>query len=275
MRKVETTESIKINGSPINNIRYADDTVLIADSTQNLQQLLTSLQSESQKRGLTINKKKTKIMVLSTNTETPQSDIFLDGEKLEQTNQFDYLGSMVTSDCRCVREIKRRIALAKKAFMEKKAILADKKLNIMLRLRLLKCYVWSTLLYGCESWTMNSNCKQKLEAMEMWCYRRMMRISWVKKISNKCVLKIVGMERDLLVTIRKRQLKFVGHIMRKGGLEKLVLEGKVAGTRQRGRRRLNFIGGLASAVGCSAVEVLRRAADRTGFRNMIANVSPT
>ena len=87
--------------------------------------------------------------------------------------------------------------------------------------------------------------------------------------------KIAGMERDLLVTIRKRQLKFVGHIMRKGGLEKLVLEGKVAGARQRGRRRLNFIGGLASAVGCSAAEVLRRAADRTGFRNMIANVSPT
>ena len=96
----------------------------------------------------------------------------------------------------------------------------------------------------------------------------------MKKISNKCVLKIVGMERDLLVTIRKRQLKFVGHIMRKGGLKKLVLEGKVAGAQQRGRR-LNFIGGLASAVGCSAVEVLHQAADRTGFRNMIANVSLT
>ena len=151
MRKIVTTENFKVNGLPINNIRYADDTVLLANNTQDLQQLLSSLQNESKKRGLTINKKKTKIMVLSKKSDIPSSDIFLDGEKLEQTNQFDYLGSLITSDCRCDKEIRRRIVLAKKAFIEKKSILADKKLNIKLRTRLLKCYVWSVLLYGCES----------------------------------------------------------------------------------------------------------------------------
>ena len=103
---------------------------------------------------------------------------------------------------------------------------------------------------------------------------RMMRISWVKKISNEFVPEMVKMRRDLLVTIRKRQLKFVGHVMRKGRLEKLVLEGKVAGKRLRGRRRLNFMGGLASAVGCGTVAVLRRVADWVGFREMVADVSP-
>ena len=275
MRKVNTPESLKVNGSPISNIRYAEDTVLMADSAETLQQLLSSLQAESRKRGLIINKKKTKIMVINKKSEIPQSNIFLDEQKLEQKCQFEYLGSLVTSDCRCDKEIIRRIALAKKAFTDKKAILADKKLDIALRLRLLKCYVWSTLLYGCESWTLNTSCKQKLEAMEIWCYRRMLRISWVKKISNERVLEMVNMIRDLLITIRQRQLRFVGHVARKNGIEKLVLEGKVAGQRQRGRRRLNFMGGLASAVGCSAVEVIRRTGDRNGFRRMIADVSPT
>jgi len=273
IRKIIKTECIKINGSPINNIRYADDTVLIADNVLGLQQLLTSLQNESRKRGLTINKKKTKVMVLSKRPNTPRCDIFLDGEKLEQTDQFDYLGSLITSDCRCDKEIKRRIVLAKKAFTEKKNILADKKLNLKLRIRLLKCYVWSTLLYGCESWTISSSCKRRLEAMEMWCYRRMARISWVKRISNERVLEMVDIERSLLVTIRKRQLRFVGHVERKGGLEKLVLEGRIEGRRSRGRRRLNYMGGLSLAAGCGAVDVLRRTGDRIGFRDMVANVS--
>ena len=211
-------------------------------------------------------------MVLSKKSDIPSSDIFLDGEKLEQTNQFDYLGSLVTSDCRCDKEI-RRIVLVKKAFTEKKSTLADRKLNIKLRTRLLKCYVWSVLLYGCESWTISSSCRKKLEAVEMWCYRRMMQMLWVKRISNEQILEMVGMERSLVMTIRKRQLRFVGHVGRKGGLEKLVPEGKIKGKRQR-RKRLDFMEGLALAAGCSAVTVLRQTGDQVGFRNMVANVRP-
>ena len=110
--------------------------------------------------------------------------------------------------------------------------------------------------------------------MEMCCFRRMMRISWVKRISNECVLEMIGMPRSLMVTIKRRQLKFVGHVVRKGGFQKLVLEGKINGKRQPGRRRLNYMEGLASATGCSAVEILRQAGDRDGFRRMVADVSP-
>ena len=93
MRKIVSTKNIKINGSPISNIRYADDTVLMADSTQGLQQLLISLKSESEERGLTINTTKTKIMVLSTNAEIPYNNIFLEGEKLDQLDQSAYPGA--------------------------------------------------------------------------------------------------------------------------------------------------------------------------------------
>ena len=158
----------------------------MAYSAQGLQHL-SSLQSESGKRGLTINKKKTKIMVLSKRAEIPCSNIFLEGEKRDQINQFNYLGSFVTSDCRCDKEIIRRIVFAKKIFTEKRTILLDKKLSIKLRPRLLKCFVWSTLLYGCESWIISSNRRKRLDALEMWCNRKMMILSWLKKISNERV----------------------------------------------------------------------------------------
>ena len=93
-------------------------------------------------------------------------------------------------------------------------------------------------------------------------------------MSNERVLEMCGMTRSMMVTIQRRQLRFVGHAVRKEGLQKLVLEGKFEGKRGRGRRRLDYMGGLASATGYSAVELLRRTGDRIGFREVVANVSP-
>ena len=121
-------------------------------------------------------------------------------------------------------------------------------------------------------WTLNTSSKKKLEAAEMWFYRRMMRISWVKKWSNEKVLQIEEIERRLTVTVRKRQLSFVGHIVRRDSLERLVLEEKIKGKRQRGRQRMKFLEDLALTVGCSVVELLRCTGDRIGFRKVVANV---
>ena len=183
MRKMTHQSSLQINGTMISNIRYADDTILIANSDHDLQTMLTSLNEESRIRGLNINRKKTKIMVISKKKENPKIKICINNEELVQVEQFEYLGSMITSDCRCDKEIKRRIALAKKAFMEKKSLLVSNKLRMNCKLRFLKCYVQSVLLYGCESWTIWEVSKKKIEAAEMWFLRRMMRISWVKKMN--------------------------------------------------------------------------------------------
>ena len=94
----------------------------------------------------------------------------------------------------------------------------------------------------------------------------------VEKISNEHVLNMVGMERCLLVTIRRRQVQFVRHVVRKGGLEKLVLEGNIDGKRQRERQRLKYLDGMAFTAGCDAVDILQRACERAGFKQMVSNV---
>ena len=110
------------------------------------------------------------------------------------------------------------------------------------RKRLLKWYIWSVLLYGCESWIIYKNMEQKLKATEMWFWRKMTRISCTEKLTNEVVLEKVGSERQLLTTIRRRQWRFVGHDLRiEGGIEKNILEAEMTGKRARGRQRLKMV----------------------------------
>ena len=117
-----------MNGKSITNTRYVDDTIFFADNEKQAQNLLENLNRESEKRGLTINKKKTKIMVFSKRKETPTSSVKLNNVTIEQS--FNYLGSLLTSDCKCDREIKRKFALAKKSFMNEKSIITNKVMSI-------------------------------------------------------------------------------------------------------------------------------------------------
>ena len=121
-------------------------------------------------------------------------------------------------------EIKRRIALAKKSFMNKKSIITNKVMLIESKKRFIKCFVWSVLLYGCETWAISKTNEKILMAMEMRCWKRMLRISCTKKITSEKVLELASNKRSLMETIRKRQLSFVGHIIRENGLERLCLE---------------------------------------------------
>ena len=166
------------------------------------------------KRGLNISKKKTKIMVFSKKATPPSCKIKLDTEELEQVFSFDYLGSLITCDGRCLRDIKRQIALAKKAFNSKMTILTNKKISLETKKRFLRTYVWSILLYGCESWTISKQAQNHLEAAEMWLYRRILRIPWIRKETNEEVLNKIQEEKRIMKVIRERQLRFVGHIKR-------------------------------------------------------------
>ena len=110
--------------------------------------------------------------------------------------------------------------------------------------RILRTYVWSILLYGCESWTITNSITKKLEATEMWFFRRILKISWTEKKSNQEVLEMANKERSLMKTIRKRQMKFMGHVYRKGGMEQLSMTGKIEGKRSRGRQRETYVDSL-------------------------------
>ena len=105
-----------------------------------------------------------------------------------------------------------------------KNIFRDRQLSIQLKTRLLKCFVWPVLMYGCETWTITSRTRKNLEAAEMWFYRRILRIPWTAHQANVSVLQRMGQERRLLCCIEQRQLKFLGHVIRKGELERSCSE---------------------------------------------------
>ena len=122
MREIEGHPGIKIGGQNINNLGYADDTVLIAESEKDLQNLLEIVEVESRKKGLELNSKKTEVMVISRKTVTPQTNIYAGGTKLKQCDTFKYLGTLITSDGRNIKEISSRIAQAKMNFQPMKSV---------------------------------------------------------------------------------------------------------------------------------------------------------
>ena len=140
--------------------------------------------------------------------------------------------------------------------------------------RILKAYVWSVLLYGCECWTITNSLKKKLEATEMWFLRRILKISWTEKKSNQEVLEMANKERSMLKTIRKRQMKFMGHVYRKGGMEHLSMTGKIEGKRSRGRQRLTYVDSLntwATQKQMSNNQFMNASRDRDRWRAMAVN----
>ena len=208
-RNLENYPGVKINGENINNIRYADDTVLIADSEENLQRLLDITIKKSEEMGLTLNVKKTECMVISKKAIAPSCNLQTQ-RTANKTSK--YLGYMITSDGKCITEMKKRIATAKDAFQKLSLILKNRNISMTTKFRVVKTYTWSTLTYGCECWTITSNIEKKLEAAEMWFIRRMLRISWTEKKPNVNVLREGNVQRLLLKTIRKRQMEFLGHV---------------------------------------------------------------
>jgi len=160
----------KIGGQIIQTVKYADNLVLMAKEETVLQGMIDKLIETGRCYGMEMNVEKTKVMRIS---RQPSSvTIMIDQKQLENVECFKYLGSMLTNDGRCRREIKSRIAIAKAAFSKKKTLFTSK-LDLNLRKNLIKCYIWSMALYGAETWTLRTADQKYLEGSEMWCWRRM------------------------------------------------------------------------------------------------------
>ncbi|KAG1683509.1 Serine/threonine-protein kinase MRCK alpha [Nymphon striatum] len=215
---------------------HADDTVLIADSAAQLQELINAVNESGKQYSMTMNVEKTKSMVISKVLPVPIINIMLETEAIKQTSSMVYLGHMVTEDGKNETEIKRRIGIAKDAFNNMENILTSRNLKIGTKKRLVKCYIWSTLLYGAETWTLIKIMMTKIEAFEMWIHRRMLKISYTEHRTNEFILRKIEAKRSLMNTIKKRKCTYFGHIMRKeDGLQRLLLEGKIHGRRGRPR----------------------------------------
>ena len=190
----------------------------------------------------------------------------IDQKQLENVECFKYLGSVLTNDGRCMCEIKSRIAMTKAAFNKK--TLFTSKLDLNLRKKLVKCYIWIMALYGAETWTLRAADQKYLRSFEMWCLRRM-EISWAKHVRNEEVLLRVNEPRNILHEIRKRKANWIGHILHTNCLLKQFTKGKIKGemevTRRQGRRRRKLLDDLTGRRGYSHLK--DEALDHTMWRN--------
>ena len=269
LRNIEDQNGLKVGGQIVNNMRNADDTVLIATSEQSLQRLLDIVSAHSESNGLSLNTKKTVCMTVSKQEVPPQCK----NQTIKQVNSFKYLGFTLTSDAKCDSEIKKRIAVAKETFTKMRSLFNNRNITLKTKLRLLKTYVWSILMYGCECWTLKKDHIARLEATEMWFLRRLLRIPWTDKIRNEEVMERADTKRNLMSTIRERQLKFFGHIIRKRSLEHLILTGKIEGKRSRGRQRITYTESLKCATQRrSSTELFHLTGDREAWKSMVADV---
>ena len=272
LRDLNDIKGCIVGGYNLNNVRYADDAVLIAGSESELQELLNTVVDASLHRGLSINIKKTLCMVISKSKITPTCHIHINNETIKQVEKFKYFGSTITSDGRNDAEIKIRIGMAKDAFQKMEKVIKNKNITIETRNRIQQCDVIPILTYGSECWTISPNMERKLEAREMWFHRRMLHISRKDHVTNDEVLRRGRTERKLMNRIRAGQMSFLGHIMRKHGLENIVVTGKIEGERSRGRPRLNFMKSLSQLLKISEVEIIERTRNREEWKTMTANV---
>ena len=202
-KEVIDRNGVNIGGMNINNLRCADDTALIALNAADLTTLLDKAYTCGKPYGMEMSIVKTKSMVVS-KTVHKIVDLELDGKLIEQVSKFVYLGHMTSEHGRGDAEIARRILIEKRTFDNMRKSLACRNINTSLRFRLLKCYVWSTVTYGVETWTISRAMSRRLEAFEMWCYMRMLSISYIEHKTNEEVLGIMKIKRLLIDSIRKR-----------------------------------------------------------------------
>lgn len=240
-------------------------TINVAGSVRSLQYMITSLNHFVKQFNMRINTDKTEVMHVSKG-ENKAMNIMLEGKTLKQVTSFRYLGSMITSDGRSTIDIKCRIATAKRAYYKIKE-LTSSEINMTLKKRLLKSLVWSIVSYASETWTISKQDFKKLESFEMWCWRRIKKISYRDRITNEEVLMRVGETRTLISTIEQRRHRWIGHLLRWPSTIVEVIEGIVAGKKQRGRPRKSFFDDICKRLGVRTyADVKRIAEDRTDWK---------
>ena len=204
----EAQAGIKIAKRNINKLRYADDTTLMAESEEELKSLLMKVKEESEKVGLKLNIQKTKIMASG-----PITSWQIDGEAVETVSDFILGGSKITADGDCNHEIKRHLLLGRKVMTNLDGILKSRDITLPTKVRLAKAMVFPVVMYGCESWTVKKAECRRIDAFELWCWRRLLRVPWTARRSNHSILKEISPGISLEGMMLKLKLQYFGHLM--------------------------------------------------------------
>src|SRR5574342_161442 len=206
----ETQAGIKIARRNINNLRYADDTTLMAESEKELKSLLMKVKVESEKVGLKLNIQKTKITASG-----PITSSEIDGETVETVSDFIFLGSKITADGDCSHEIKRHLLLGRKVMTNLDSIFKSRDITLPTKVRLVKAVVFPVVMYGCESRTVKKAESQRIDAFELWCWRRLLRAPWTARRSDQSILKEISPGCSLEGLMLKLKLQYFGYLMRR------------------------------------------------------------
>ena len=168
---------------------------------------------------------------------------------METVRDFIFLGSKITANGNCSHEIKRHLLLGRQAMYKLDSILKSWDITLPTKVCLVKATVFPVVMYGCESWTIKKAERQRIDAFELWCWRRLLRVPWTAGRSNQLILKEISSEYSLEGLMLKLKLQFFGHLMQRADvLEKILMLGKTEGRRSRGQQRVRWLNGITSSM---------------------------
>ena len=209
----------------------------MAESEEELKSLLMKVKEESEKVGLKLNIQKTKIMASGLITSWQ-----IDGETMETVTDFIFLGSKIS------HEIQRHLFLGRKVMTNLDSILESRDITLLTKVCIVKAMVFPVVVFGCESWTIKEAERQRIDAFELWCWRRLLRVLWTARRSNQSILKEISPEYSLEGLMLKLKLQYFGHLMRRTeSFEKTLMLRKIEGKRRRGQQRMRWLDGITDS----------------------------
>ena len=202
----------------------------MAESEEELKSLLMKVKEGSEKVGLKLNIQKIKIIASGLITSWQ-----IDGETVETVSDFSFLGSKITADGDCSHKIKRHLLLGRKVMTNLDSIFKSRDITLPTKVHVVKATVFPVIMYGCESWTIKKAECRRIDAFELWCWRRLLRVPWTAGRSNQSILKEISPGSSLDGLMLMLKLQYFGHLMRRAdSLEKTLMLGKTEGRRRRG-----------------------------------------